>query len=117
VLLAATPVVWLAISLGASYDAVKLIAVLAYALAGLAALGLLLRGLGEGKGRWATVVTFVGVFLVVGGQSAWILRPYIGTPGHDEITFFTREREGGVAWQILQSARRIMNGEKPGPDS
>jgi hypothetical protein len=115
VLLAATPVVWLAINLGASYDAVKLLAVLAYALAGLAALGLLLRGLGEGKGRVATVVTFIGVFLVVGGQSAWILRPYIGTPGRSEITLFTREREGGVAWQILQSTRRILDGERPEP--
>src|SRR5580704_14766584 len=46
VLLAATPVVWLSVSLGASYDAVKLLAAFAYALAGLAALALIVRGLG-----------------------------------------------------------------------
>jgi hypothetical protein len=108
VLLAATPVVWLSVSLGASYDAVKLLAALAYALAGLAALGLILRGLGPGPGRMATVVTFVGVFLLVGGQSAWILRPYIGTPGHDEITLFTREHEGGVAYQLCVSLGRLF---------
>jgi hypothetical protein len=110
VLLAATPVVWLSVSLGASYDAVKLLAALAYALAGLAALGLILRGLGPGPGRLATVVTFVGVFLLVGGQSAWILRPYIGTPGSDEITLFTREHEGGLAYQLCVSVGRLLSG-------
>jgi hypothetical protein len=107
-LLAATPVVWLAVNLGASYDAVKLLASLAYALGGLAALGLILRGLGPGPGRTATVLTFVAVFLLVGGQSAWILRPYIGTPGSDEITLFTREHEGGVAYQLWVSAGRLF---------
>jgi hypothetical protein len=107
VLLAATPVVWLTINLGASYDAVKLLASLAYALGGLAALVLVLSGLGPGPGRLATVLTFVGVFLVVGGQSAWILRPYIGTPGRDDITFFTNEREGGLAYQLWVSLGHV----------
>ena len=115
VLIAATPVLWLTINLGASYDAAKLVAALAYALGGLAALGLLLRGLGDGPGRVATVVTFLGVFLVVGGQTAWILRPYLGSPDHGEVTFFTREREGGLAWQLLVSAGRVMHGERPEP--
>jgi hypothetical protein len=113
VLVAATPVVWLTINLGASYDAVKLLAALAYSLAGLSALGLLLRGLGSGPGRIATVVTFLGVFLVIGGQTAWILRPYLGTPGREEVTFFTREREGGLAYQLLVSVGRVMRGERP----
>jgi hypothetical protein len=109
VLLAATPVVWLTVSLGASYDAVKLLAALAYALGGLAALGLILRALGPGPGKVATVVTFVGVFLLVGGQTAWILRPYLGTPGHDAITLFTREREGGLAYQLYVSVGRLVS--------
>jgi hypothetical protein len=107
VLLAATPVVWLTINLGASYDAVKLAAALAYALGGLAALELLLRGVGPGPGRLGTILTFVGVFLVVGGQSAWILRPYLGTPGRSDITFFTSEREGGLAYQLWVSLGRV----------
>jgi hypothetical protein len=114
VLLAATPVVWLTINLGASYDAVKLVASLAYALGGLAALGLLLQGLGDGPGKIATVVTFVGVFLVVGGQAAWILRPYIGTPGTDRIELVTNEREGGVAWQLLLSVREVLSPSRVG---
>jgi hypothetical protein len=92
---------------------VKLVASLAYALGGLAALGLLLQGLGEGPGRMATVLTFVGVFLVVGGQTAWILRPYIGTPGRADITFFTNEREGGLAYQLLVSARQVLDPSAP----
>lgn len=114
VLLAATPVLWLTINLGASYDAVKLLASLAYALGGLSALGLILSGLGPGPGRLATVLTFVGVFLVVGGQSAWILRPYIGTPGRDDITFFTREREGGLAYQLWVSLGYVARGRPEG---
>ncbi|HEY1696669.1 MAG TPA: hypothetical protein VGG39_31120 [Polyangiaceae bacterium] len=114
VLLAATPVVWLAINLGAPYDAVKLLAALAYALGGLASLALIVRGLGPGRGRVATVLTFVGVFLLVGGQTAWILRPYIGTPGDDTVTLFTRKREGGVAYQLWLSAERVLQG-RPHP--
>jgi hypothetical protein len=103
VLLAATPVVWLTISLGAPYHVVKLTASLAYALAGWTALSLLLRGLGDGPGRLTTTALFVLVFLMVGGQAAWVLRPYLGTPGRDEVTLFTREREGGLAYQLWLS--------------
>ena len=56
------------------------------------------------------MVTFIGVFLLVGGQSAWILRPYIGTPGHDEVTLFTREHEGGLAYQLYVSVGRLLSG-------
>src|SRR5208282_2676357 len=81
VLLAATPALWLAINLGASYDLSKLAAALAYALAGLAALMLLIRGLGDGPGKLPTVALFIGIFLLVGAQTSWMLRPYLGTPG------------------------------------
>ena len=117
VLLAATPVVWLAINLGASYDLSKLAATLAYALAGLAALALLVRGLGDGPGRRATVALFVGIFLLVGAQTSWVLRPYLGTPGKHEITLFTREREGGLVYQLWVSVAHVVDptyrGERP----
>jgi hypothetical protein len=57
----------------------------------------------------ATVATFISVFLLVGGQSAWILRPYIGTPGREDITLFTREHEGGVAYQLCVSVGRLFS--------
>jgi hypothetical protein len=107
VLLAAAPALWLTINLGAPYHAIKLVAALAYALAGLAALTLLLRGLGDGSGKALTITLFVGIFLMVGGQSAWILRPYLGTPGEKDIALFTREKEGGLAVQLLHSVREL----------
>jgi hypothetical protein len=112
VLLAATPVVWLTVNLGASYDAVRLLAALAYAMGGLAALGIILRALVPGPWRLVTVVTFVGVFLLVGAQTAWILRPYLGTPGNAEITLFTRKHEGGLAYQLYLSLSRMLTGKR-----
>jgi hypothetical protein len=108
VLMAATPVLWLAINLGAPYDLAKLLAALAYALAGLAALVLLLRGLGDGPGKRTTIALFIGVFLLVGGQSAWILRPYVGTPGRSDHVLFTAEREGGVAYALWKSLHDLL---------
>ena len=112
VLVAAAPAMWLTIDLGAPYHAVKLVAVLAYALAGLAALGLLLRGLGDGAGKKMTIGLFVVIFLFVGGQVAWVLRPYLGTPGQQEIALFTHEREGGLAVQLIRSMRELT-GQRP----
>jgi hypothetical protein len=109
VLLAATPVVWLTIDLGASYDLAKLVAALAYALAGLAALMLLVRGLGDGPGKRTTLALFVGIFLLVGAQTAWTLRPYLGTPGQPEVTLFTHDREGGLVYQLWQSVRYTLD--------
>jgi len=115
VLLAATPAVWLAINLGASYDASKLAASAAYALAGLAALGLLVRGLGDGPGKRATIALFIGIFLLVGAQTSWMLRPYLGTPGQHEVVLFTREREGGLAYQLWKSAGNVLGGPAGSP--
>jgi hypothetical protein len=103
VLLAATPVLWLAINMGASYDAAKLAAAVAYGLAGLTALALLLRGVGDGPGKKATLALFIGVVLLVGAQTAWILRPYLGTPGQADVVLFTAEREGGLVVQLWKS--------------
>jgi hypothetical protein len=116
VLLATTPPLWLLINLGASYDASKLAAAIAYGLAGLAALALLVRGVGAGSGRRA-MLTLVGfVFLLVGAQTSWMLRPYLGTPGEREVVLFTREREGGLVYQVFDSIQHLGQrrpGERP----
>jgi len=103
VLLAMTPPLWLLIDFGASYDVIKVIATVAYGLAGLAGLEVLVRGLGDGPGKHMTIFLFVSVFLLIGGQNAWVLRPYLGEPGAKEVTLFTREREGGLVVQLLQA--------------
>lgn len=113
VLLALTPPLWLTIDFGAPYHLIKLVATVAYGLAGLAGLEVLVRGLGEGPGKKMTIALFVGVFLMIGGQNAWVLRPYLGTPGARDVELFTREREGGLVVQLLQSARDLSKGRLP----
>lgn len=107
VLLALTPPLWLTIDFGAPYHLIKLVATVAYGLAGLAGLEVLVRGLGNGPGKKATIALFVGVFLMIGGQNAWVLRPYLGTPGARDVELFTREREGGLVVQLLESVRGL----------
>jgi hypothetical protein len=96
-------------NLGASYDVSKLAAALAYALAGLAALTLLIRGLGDGPGKRQTIAFFIGIFLLVGAQTSWMLRPYLGTPGEHDVALFTREREGGLVYQLVESIVHVMD--------
>jgi hypothetical protein len=108
VLLAMTPPLWLTINFGAPYEAIKLAATLAYGLAGLAGLEVLVRGLGEGPGRRSTIALFVSVFLLIGAQNAWVLRPYLGTPGTSEVHLFTQKREGGLAVQLYRSVEQLL---------
>jgi hypothetical protein len=104
VLVALSPVLWLLFGLGLGYHAAALAAALAYAVAGAAALGVLLRGLGEGKHRGLTALAFALVFFAVGGQASWILRPYLVRPRATSIPFL-RAREGSFADAIYLSSR------------
>ena len=97
VLLALTPVLWLTIDLGAPYGAIKLTATLCYGLAGLSALSLISRGLGRRPGRLGAAGAFIVVFALVGGQTAWLLRPYLGDPSDDVVPALAHGRmEGGL---------------------
>lgn len=111
VLLALTPPLWLTVDFGAPYALVKVAATIGYGLAGLAGLEVLIRALGKGPGRSLTVGLFIAVFLLIGGQNAWVLRPYLGTPGDPEVTLFTRKREGGLVVQLLKA----VGGERSAP--
>jgi len=102
VLLALAPVLWLAIDLGVGHQGVRWLATVAYALAGLSALGLLLHAVGASRGRLATTLSFVGLFLIVGAQSAWLLRPFIGDPHDANVPLFAHgRREGGLVGSLL----------------
>ncbi|EYF07481.1 hypothetical protein [Chondromyces apiculatus] len=107
VLLASAPVLWLMFDLGLDYHQAALAAAFAYGLAGLAALGVLLRGLGAGKGRVLTALGFVALFFAVAGQTSWILRPYLVRP-RTESPPFLRAREGGFGDAVLKSGRSSM---------
>lgn len=107
VLLAFAPVLWLAYDLGLGYHAAALAAAGAYGAAGLASLGVLLRGLGTGRHQLTTALAFVAVFLAAGGQSGWILRPYLVRPQTEEVPFL-REVEGGFADALYRSGRSTV---------
>jgi len=101
-LLATAPLVWLAIDLGLGYHASALLAALCYAAAGLVAFSLLVRGLGEGRGRVLASVAFVVLLAGVGAQTAWSLRPFLVRPRTTSVPF-VRHREGSFADALVQS--------------
>ncbi len=103
VLAALSPPLWLAIDFGLPYPALKLSATLAYALAGLSALAVLLRALGTGKGRWGAATGIMAIYLIVGAQAAWLLRPYIGDPRDENVPTFAADRKEGGLIRALRS--------------
>jgi len=107
VLLAFAPALWLVLDLGVGYHAGALCASMAYGIAGLAALSVLVRGLGEGPARVMTALSFIGIFFAVGGQTAWILRPYLVRPRAVNVPFL-REREGSFTESVLGSFSSAM---------
>lgn len=102
VLLAFAPALWLVYDFGMGYHTASLCASAAYAIAGIAALSVLVRGLGDGPGRITTALAFMAVFFMVGGQTAWILRPYLVRPRTTSIPFL-RDREGSFVESVLTS--------------
>ncbi|MEM9192561.1 MAG: hypothetical protein AAGF12_25525 [Myxococcota bacterium] len=104
VLLAVAPLLWLAIDLGISYHAAVILAALGYAVSGVLALGVLVRGLEATRGRLLTAAACALVFFAVGGQTAWSLRPYLGRPAQAEVPF-VRDREGTFADAVVVTAQ------------
>lgn len=112
VLIALAPLLWLAFDRGLGYHNAVLVSSLAYAASGGAAFSVLVRGLGAGPHRALTAVAFAGIFFAVGGQTSWILRPYLIRPRAWEAAEhqarkipFVRSYEGSFADSIFQSSR------------
>jgi len=106
VLLALAPVLALAVDLGGSYTTVRFLAVIAYSLGGLSALSLTTTALGAEPGRNAALASFIAVFLVIGAQSAWLGRPYLGDPRDREVPMFAQGRaEGGLLGALFLRGR------------
>ncbi len=104
VLSALAPLVWLALDRGVGYHVSVLIAASCYGLAGITALRLFLDGVGVDVRGALIIATFGLVVLPAGGQTAWLLRPFIGRPAEAHVPFF-RQRESSFADAVLQSAR------------
>jgi hypothetical protein len=110
VLLALAPVVWLALSRGMQYHRGIAVAVACYGLAGIAALKLVLRGLGSGW-RARFIVLFFAVTLVpAGAQSAWMLRPFVGRPSQASVPFL-RHLDGSFSDSVVRNAQSSLRYE------
>jgi hypothetical protein len=108
VLLACAPPLWLAIDLGLPYEATKLVAVVSYGLAGMAALSLFVRGFGDGAGRAEAVLSCMVVLLLASAQTAWTLRPFIGDPADREVPRFVHDRvEGGLGGALVRAVQGL----------
>lgn len=106
-LVACTPVLLLAHALSVSYHATILLVVAMFALAGLAALRIVVAA---GTGRATAVAALCVVFALVGGQLSWALRPYLVRPAsRDTDVVFVHPLEGSLVDAIadtLHSTRR-----------
>lgn len=104
VLVGCAPVLWLAVDRGLGYHASVLLAAVMYLASGLAALGIILRGLGGSLRALATAAACGVVFFGVLGQTAWMLRPFFGRPSQHSVPF-VRAREGTFADALVKSGR------------
>ncbi|HEU5058557.1 MAG TPA: hypothetical protein VFU21_18620 [Kofleriaceae bacterium] len=91
------------------YHGMALILFAAGAAAGAAGLAMFWRGLGarRGPGRLAVFLPVLVVFVLVGAQMAWTLRPYLVRPRSPDVVF-VRSLEGSLieaVGQTLRSAR------------
>lgn len=103
VLAALAPLLWLAIDLYAGYHLSAVLAAATLALAGLAGLLVVARGL-AGMARGALILSSL-VFLVGLAQFGWVLRPWLVRPGNDDIVLVRTERGVGAFGSVAESVR------------
>jgi hypothetical protein len=106
-LAASAPVLWLAVDRGLGYHSAVVFAAVLYALSGVSALGIVLRGLGGSVRALVTAAACGIVFFGVLGQTAWMLRPFFGRPSQASIPF-VRPREGSFADAVSRSSRSAV---------
>jgi hypothetical protein len=112
VLVALSPMVWLSFDRGLSYHPGVLLAATCYAVAGLAALDLVLKGVGFDARGFAIVSVFAAVLFATGGQTAWMLRPFLGRPSDATVPFF-RQRGSFSFMDALQQSSLSSVGVYP----
>jgi hypothetical protein len=104
VLIALSPVIWLCFDRGLGYHPGVLLASACYALSGLAALEVVLRGIGFDLRGLMIVSVFGLVVFATGGQTAWMMRPFLGRPSAQHVPFL-RHRESSFVDALAQNAR------------
>ncbi len=104
-LAACTPLVLLGRAVDLNYHQMILATVGMFALAGLASLRLVVQSLSReaGRGGLTAVVGLCAMFVLVGSQLAWSLRPYLVRPRSPEVPF-VRDLEGSLFDAVLDAA-------------
>lgn len=105
-LAAGTPLVMLARSIDLEYHRTILCVVAMFSIAGLASLKMIVGALArEAMPGWRTAVfSLCTVFVLVGGQLSWALRPYLVRPRATDIAF-VRELEGSLFDSVAETFR------------
>jgi len=121
VLFALLPVLWLLSDFTEGFEThyhqVTFTAALMYGVAGLAALGVLLRAFPRAPSTWPVLAGFVCTFFLVAGQTAWSLRPFVGRPAEQDSPWL-RAPEGTfveAVWRGTDSARGVYHRSAPAP--
>jgi hypothetical protein len=107
VLAACAPVLWLAVDRGLGYHGSVMLSACMYVVAGCAALEILVRGFGGALRSLVTSVACGIVFFAVLGQTAWMLRPFLGRPDQSAVPF-VRQREGSFADSLRHSGKSAL---------
>jgi len=125
-LVAGTPLILLGRAIDLSYHQMILMTVSMFGIAGLSALVMIINAVAvesmrDGSRGWRTAVLGLCiVFVTVGGQLSWALRPYLVRPRTPDVPF-VRAKEGSLFDAItgaVQSARGIYEREEaPVPES
>ncbi len=108
----ATVVVFFALT-STSYDFLKLLHVLFFAYAGLTGIAVLYRTLtrpdpgGAPQGS-LLLAGWIVLYMFVGAQLAWVMRPFIGDPGAPFTLF--RERQGNFYVSVYEALARFLYG-------
>jgi hypothetical protein len=103
-LAACTPLILLGRAMDASYHNMILATFVMFAGAGMASLWMVVRALGkdQGPGWRCAVFGLCTVFVLVGGQLSWALRPYLVRPRTPEVPFL-RAVEGSLFDAVNQT--------------
>lgn len=117
VIAAMIPVVLLGLAYRAGYHLQILIAVGCCLLGGAVALRNLERGLGTQPQRGIVAIATITVFMLVGGQMAWSLRPFVVRPKSPIVGF--RSLESSFVESVVTSTRSSMGiyRREPAPDA
>lgn len=123
VLFALLPVLWLFADVtqgsAAQYHQLTLLAAVMYGVAGVAALGVLLRAFPSTLTALPVLLGFGLTFFLVAGQTAWSLRPFVGRPAEVDAPWFRAPEDTFIEALVRgsDSARGVYHRRAPRPGS